>query len=153
MQTGNTIYCNSPGGVTGFVTRKYTGPAPTSSDDTSAGTKSVNLSSRQSVSDEGSRNLENRMRLGIKNKWTCFVLHSPFSIFAVEMSGGCVECCCCNRALLWLFFPLLGAFGAKKWVFLPIFWKKSGKCFVVQKKAVHLHSLYDSNGAQITLPL
>ena len=25
MQTGNTIYCNSPGRVTGSVTRKYTG--------------------------------------------------------------------------------------------------------------------------------
>ena len=68
MQTGNTIYCSSPERVTGAVTRKYTGSASTSSDDTSAGTKSVNLSSRQSVSDEGSQNLENRMRLGIKNK-------------------------------------------------------------------------------------
>ena len=28
-------------------------------------------------------NLENRMRLGIKNKWTCFILHSPFTIFAI----------------------------------------------------------------------
>ena len=91
MQTGNTIYCSSPERVTGAVTRKYTGSASTSSDDTSAGTKSVNLSSRQSVSDEGSQNLENRMRLGIKNKWTCFVLRSPFTIFAVEMNGRCVD--------------------------------------------------------------
>ena len=33
--------------------------------------------------------------------------------------------------------------------FADNFEKKSGKCFVVKKKAVHLHSLYDSNGAQI----
>ena len=37
----------------------------------------------------------------------------------------------------------------EKQIFSRFSSKKSGKCFVVKKKAVHLHSLYDSNGAQI----
>ena len=32
---------------------------------------------------------------------------------------------------------------------MRFFQKKSAKCFVVKKKALPLHSLYDSNGAQI----
>ena len=32
---------------------------------------------------------------------------------------------------------------------MNFFRKKTRKSFVVKKKAVHLHSLYDSNGTQI----
>ena len=42
-----------------------------------------------------------------------------------------------------------GCFFCEKAGILMFFEKKSAKCFAVKKKAIPLHSLYDSNGIQI----
>ena len=55
---------------------------------------------------------------------------------------------CVNRRFCAFLFPEKLFWGENEEK-MRFFQKKSGKCFVVKKKALPLHSLYDSNGAQI----
>ena len=56
----------------------------------------------------------------------------------------------CEPAFLRVLFPERLFWGENEEK-MRFFQKKSGKCFVVKKKALPLHSLYDSNGAQINV--
>ncbi len=49
--------------------------------------------------------------------------------------------------LFYLFLPQKGCFFVKNEEKMQILQKKSGKCFVVKKKAIPLHSLYNGNSA------
>ena len=53
----------------------------------------------------------------------------------------------CRNAFFAGFYSEKGLLGAKTAKKLQILQKKSGKCFVVKKKAIPLHSLYNGNSA------
>ena len=61
-------------------------------------------------------------------------------VFVVAIEGAS-----CRFLLPW------ECFGGKNEEKMRFFQKKSAKCFVVKKKALPLHSLYDSNGAQMNV--
>ena len=54
---------------------------------------------------------------------------------------------CFGKVLFNVFFSRKGSPGRKNDEKMQILQKKSGKCFVVKKKAIPLHSLYNGNSA------
>ena len=77
-----------------------------------------------------------------------------FCIFALSFARRCgkmcnlqVVLCCLDKLLFCMFFSWNGLLGYKNDEKMQILQKKSGKCFVVKKKAIPLHSLYNGNSA------